>query len=46
MLDDGVGLPADYAQHGRGFENMDRDARRDWGAVLSSKRGAPWAARP
>ena len=45
VLDDGVGLPTDYARHGRGFENMD-GTLSDWEAVLSSNRGAPWAARP
>ena len=24
VLDNGIGLPSDYAQHGHGFENMDR----------------------
>ena len=40
VLDDGVGLPPDYAQHGRGFENMDRDARRLGGHLVVEPRGA------
>ena len=40
VLDDGVGLPADYAQRGRGFENMDGDARRLGGRLVVERRGA------
>ena len=40
VLDDGVGLPPDYAQHGHGFENMDRDARRLGGRLVVEHRGA------
>ena len=40
VLDDGVGLPAGYAQRGRGFENMDVDARRLGGRLVVERRGA------
>ena len=40
VLDDGVGLPADYEQHGRGFENMDGHARRLGGRLVVEPRGA------
>ncbi|MDE2668243.1 MAG: histidine kinase [Chloroflexota bacterium] len=40
VLDDGVGLPADYTRHGRGFENMDGDARRLGGRLVVEERGA------
>ncbi len=40
VLDDGVGLPAGYAQRGRGFENMDVDARRLGGRLVVEQRGA------
>ena len=40
VLDDGVGLPADYAQRGRGFENMDGDAQRLGGRLVVERRGA------
>ena len=40
VLDDGVGLPADYAQHGRGFENMDGHAQRLGGRLVVEPRGA------
>ena len=40
VLDDGVGLPADYAQRGRGFENMDTYARRLGGRLVVEQRGA------
>ena len=40
VLDDGVGLPADYAKRGRGFENMDVDARRLGGRLVVERRGA------
>ena len=34
ISDDGVGLPADYAERGHGFENMSMDARRLGGELL------------
>ena len=40
VLDNGVGLPSDYAQHGHGFENMDGDAQRLGGRLVVEKRGA------
>ncbi len=40
VLDDGVGLPAGYAQRGRGFENMEGDARRLGGWLVVEQRGA------
>ena len=40
VLDDGVGLPADYAEHGRGFENMHGRARRLGGRLVVEPRGA------
>ncbi len=40
VLDDGVGLPDDYAQRGRGFENMDGHARRLGGRLVVEERGA------
>ena len=40
VLDDGVGLPAGYARHGRGFENMDAHARRLGGRLVVEPRGA------
>ena len=40
VSDDGVGLPADYAQRGRGFENMDGDAQRLGGRLVVERRGA------
>ena len=40
VLDDGVGLPAGYAQRGRGFENMEGDARRLGGRLVVEQRGA------
>ena len=40
VLDDGIGLPSDYAQHGHGFENMSRDAQRLGGRLVVEKRGA------
>ena len=40
VLDDGVGLPADYAQRGHGFENMDVDARRLGGRLAVEPNGA------
>ncbi len=40
VLDNGIGLPSDYAQHGHGFENMDGDAQRLGGRLVVDKRGA------
>ena len=40
VLDDGVGLPADYAEHGHGFENMHGRARRLGGRLVVEPRGA------
>ena len=40
VLDNGIGLPSDYAQHGHGFENMDGYARRLGGRLVVEKRGA------
>ena len=40
VLDDGVGLPADYAEHGRGFENMHGHAQRLGGRLVVEPRGA------
>ena len=40
VLDDGIGLPDDYAQHGHGFANMDRDAQRLGGRLVVEKRGS------
>ena len=40
VLDDGVGLPAGYAQRGRGFENMEGHARRLGGWLVVEQRGA------
>ena len=40
VLDNGIGLPSDYAQHGHGFENMERDAQRLGGGIVVEKRGA------
>ena len=40
VSDDGVGLPADYAQRGRGFENMDGNAQRLGGRLVVKPRGA------
>ena len=40
VLDNGIGLPIDYAQHGHGFENMDGDALRLGGCLVVEKRGA------
>ena len=39
VLDDGVGLPADYAEHGRGFENMHGRAQRLGGRLVVESRG-------
>ena len=40
VLDNGIGLPSDYAQRGHGFENMDRDAQRLGGRLVVENRGA------
>ena len=40
VCDDGVGLPSDYAERGRGFAGMERDARR-LGGRLIVKTGGP-----
>ena len=40
MLDNGIGLPTDYAQHGHGFANMRRDAQRLGGRLVVEQRGA------
>ena len=40
VSDDGVGLPGDYAERGRGFGGMERDARR-LGGRLMVKTGGP-----
>ena len=40
VSDDGVGLPSDYAERGRGFGGMERDARR-LGGKLMVKTGGP-----
>ena len=40
VLDNGIGLPSDYAQRGHGFENMDGDAQRLGGRLVVEKRGA------
>ena len=40
VSDDGVGLPTDHAQRGRGFENMDGHAQRLGGRLVVEPRGA------
>ena len=40
VLDNGIGLRSDYAQHGHGFKNMDGDALRLGGHLVVEKRGA------
>lgn len=40
VSDDGIGLPEDYAEHGRGFANMGRDAERLGGRLVAEERGA------
>ena len=40
VLDNGVGLPSDYAQHGHGFENMDGYALRLGGRLVVENTGA------
>ena len=39
VLDDGVGLPDDYAERGNGFGNMSRAARLG-GRLVVDRRGA------
>ena len=34
VSDDGVGLPDDYAERGRGFRGMRADAERLWGRLM------------
>ena len=40
VLDNGIGLPSDYARHGHGFANMDGYALRLGGRLVVEKRGA------
>ena len=40
VSDDGIGLPGDYAERGRGFTNMSRDAQRLGGRLVVEQRGA------
>ena len=40
VSDDGIGLPDDYAQRGRGFANMRRDAERLGGRLVADARGS------
>ena len=40
VSDDGIGLPEDYAERGRGFANMGRDAERLGGRLVAEERGA------
>ena len=40
VLDNGIGLPSDYAQRGHGFENMDGYALRLGGRLVVENRGA------
>ena len=40
VLDNGIGLPRDYAQHGHGFENMESRAQRLGGRLVVESRGA------
>ena len=39
VSDDGIGLPGDYAERGRGFANMSRDAQRLGGRLVVEERG-------
>ena len=39
VADDGNGLPGDYAERGRGFANMSRDAQRLGGRLVVEERG-------
>ena len=40
VSDDGIGLPDDYAERGRGFANMSRDTERLSGRLVVEERGA------
>ena len=40
VLDNGIGLPGDYAQHGHGFENMEAYAQRLGGRLVVEEKGA------
>ena len=40
VSDDGTGLPKDYAERGRGFANMSRDAERLGGRLVVEETGA------
>ena len=40
VVDNGIGLPSDYARHGHGFENMEGHALRLGGRLVVEKRGA------
>ncbi len=40
VLDNGIGLPGDYAQRGHGFSNMDGDTQRLGGRLVVEERGA------
>ena len=40
VSDDGIGLPGDYAERGRGFTNMTRGAQRLGGRLVVEQRGA------
>ena len=40
VLDDGIGLPDDYAERGHGFANMSRAAERLGGRLIVEPRGA------
>ena len=39
VLDNGIGLPSNYAQHGHGFENMEGDAQRLGGRLVVEEKG-------
>ena len=39
VSDDGIGLPDDYAERGRGFANMSSDAERLGGSLIVEERG-------
>ena len=39
VADDGNGLPGDYAERGRGFANMSRDAQRLGGSLVVEEKG-------
>ena len=40
VLDNGIGLPSDYARHGHGFENMEVYAQRLGGRLVVEEKGA------